>query len=80
MLFRSGTMLGAGLGIGMGIPMGQAMGQTVNQQFASSGVPPQQGMSFDEKIQAITKLGELKEKGFITEAQFELEKQKILNL
>lgn len=74
-----GNMMGAGMGIGMGLPMGQAMGQAVNQQFANSGVPPQQGMSFDEKIQAITKLGELKEKGFITEAQFEIEKQKILN-
>ena len=75
----AGAVLGAGLGLGMGLPMGQAMGQAVNQQFANSGVSPQQGMSFDEKIQAITKLGELKEKGFITEAQFEIEKQKILN-
>ena len=45
---------------------------------AASPPPPAAGMSMDEKMAQLKQLGELKASGILTEAEFEVQKAKIL--
>jgi hypothetical protein len=41
--------------------------------------PPAQGSAMDDKLAQLKQLGELKEQGVLTEAEFEVQKDKILH-
>lgn len=82
---QSGAMgagLGLGLGVGMGVPMGQVAGNIGQQLFlnpapATPGAPTGE-TSLDKKIESLKKLGELRDSGILTPAEFDAEKSKIL--
>ena len=46
------------------------------QQYAPP--PPPQGEDMDDKIASLTKLGQLRDQGILTDAEFEAQKAKIL--
>jgi hypothetical protein len=46
------------------------------QQYAPP--PPAQGEDMDDKIASLTKLGQLRDQGILTDAEFEAQKAKIL--
>jgi hypothetical protein len=46
------------------------------QQYAPP--PPPQGDDMDDKIASLTKLGQLRDQGILTDAEFEAQKAKIL--
>jgi membrane protease subunit (stomatin/prohibitin family) len=84
-----GAGIGLGVGVGMGVPIGSSMSSlATNIQTASSPPGPtaqttsegqkKQGIT-NEKIQMLKELAELKSQGVLSESEFELEKQKILN-
>jgi membrane protease subunit (stomatin/prohibitin family) len=82
---QSGVMgagLGLGLGVGMGVPMGQVtagMSQSIFDIGRTEKAPvPEGGLSIDKKLDALSKLAELKASGVLTDTEFEREKSKIL--
>ncbi len=79
-----GAGLGMGLGIGAGVPMGNTMAgisQHLNVAPAQDPNSPQKGLSeFDRKVEALSKLAELREKGILSQEEFDREKQKILSV
>ena len=87
-----GAGIGLGMGFGMGMPMGNAMSSlatNIKTQQGSSGTPqastdktspsPSRKLSQSKKIQMLKDLAKLKAQGILSENEFELEKQKILN-
>jgi len=46
------------------------------QQYAPP--PPPQGDDMDDKIASLTKLGQLRDQGILTDAEFEVQKAKVL--
>jgi membrane protease subunit (stomatin/prohibitin family) len=82
---QSGVMgagLGLGLGVGMGVPMGQVtagMSQSIFDLGRTEKTTVQDGaLSIDKKLEALSKLAELRAAGVLTEAEFEREKSKLL--
>ena len=78
-----GAGLGLGLGAGMGAPIGGAMAGivqnlNVNPQTAAPASSPAGAMDYSKKIELLTKLSELRDKGILNAEEFEREKQKIL--
>ena len=49
------------------------------QQYAAPAPPPAAAPSMDDKIAQLKELGVLKEQGVLTEIEFEVQKNKILN-
>jgi len=49
------------------------------QQAAAAAVPQQAGGDMDKKMAQLKELGQLKEQGLLTDAEFEVQKNKILN-
>lgn len=79
-----GAGLGMGLGIGAGVPMGNTMAgisQHLNVTPAQDPGASQKNLSeFDRKVEALSKLADLREKGILSQEEFDQEKQKILSL
>lgn len=89
-----GAGMGLGMGFGMGMPMGNAMSSlatNIQTQPGSSGASPPGSVTktsseeqkkhgiTEQEIQVLKELAELKAQGILSENEFELEKQKILN-
>lgn len=84
------ALVGAGIGLGAGVPIGSAVANTFGQMadFGGSKVQFQEhkgkepvenkGLDHSEKIKLLVSLAELKEKGILSEIEFEIEKRKIL--
>lgn len=78
-----GAGLGLGLGAGIGAPIGGAMAglsQNLNlnpPQGAAAGTPAG-AMDYGKKIELLTKLSDLRDKGILSAEEFDREKQKIL--
>jgi len=49
------------------------------QQAAAAAVPQQAGGDMDKKMSQLKELGQLKEQGLLSEVEFEVQKNKILN-
>ena len=81
-----GAGLGLGMGAGMGAPIGGAMagiGQNLNinpLQAPSAAPTPGSGATMDyaKKIELLTQLSELRDKGILSAEEFDREKQKVL--
>jgi membrane protease subunit (stomatin/prohibitin family) len=65
---------GAGAGLGAGIAMGQVMAENISKAGAGS----RAGAPADDVIRSIERLGELLQKGLLTQQEFESEKAKVL--
>ena len=90
-----GAGLGAGVGMGLGVPLGQGMGALAGQvqlgaQPASPPASPPAAppaapgvaappLSPRDRVQALRDIADLKSQGILTDAEFESEKQRILN-
>lgn len=71
---------GAGAGLGAGMMMANVMGQqmqNMNQQ-QQTGQPQTEKMSSDEIMNAIEKLGKMKESGLLTQEEFDTKKKELL--
>lgn len=78
-----GAGLGMGMGVGMGAPVGNAMGgiaqnMNINPPQQPTAAPAAPAMDFEKKIELLSKLSELRDKGILSPAEFDREKQKIL--
>ena len=77
---ESGGIAGAGAGLGAGMMMANVMGQqmqNMNQQ-QQTGQPQTEKMSSDEIMNAIEKLGKMKESGLLTQEEFDTKKKELL--
>ena len=77
---ESSGIAGAGAGLGAGMMMANVMGQqmqNMNQQ-QQSGQPQTEKMSSDEIMNAIEKLGKMKESGLLTQEEFDTKKKELL--
>ena len=77
---ESGGIAGAGAGLGAGMMMANVMGQqmqNMNQQ-QQTGQPKTEKMSSDEIMNAIEKLGKMKESGLLTQEEFDTKKKELL--
>lgn len=71
---------GAGAGLGAGMMMANVMGQqmqNMNQQ-QQTGQPQTEKMTSDEIMNAIEKLGKMKESGLLTQEEFDTKKKELL--
>jgi len=77
-----GAGLGMGLGLGAGVPMGNAM-SGISQHLNTAPPPATSGadqiFSYDKKLDALSKLSDLRDKGVLSQEEFDREKQKILS-
>ncbi len=72
---------GAGAGLGAGMMMANVMGQqmqNMNQQQQQTGQPQTEKMTSDDIMNAIEKLGKLKESGLLTQEEFDAKKKELL--
>ena len=77
---ESSGIAGAGAGLGAGMMMANVMGQqmqNMNQQ-QQTGKPQTEKMSSDEIMNAIEKLGKMKESGLLTQEEFDTKKKELL--
>jgi len=86
-----GGLAGAGVGMGAGLAMGQMMGQTLGQGNASASAsasvsagttpanPATQAPATEDPLQVIEKLGNLLQKGLLTQKEFDQKKAELLN-
>jgi len=77
-----GAGLGMGLGLGAGVPMGNAISgisQHLNTSATAEGVSQNPTFSYDKKLDALTRLSELRDKGVLSQDEFDREKTKILS-
>ena len=77
---ESSGIAGAGAGLGAGMMMANVMGQqmqNMNQQ-QQTGQPQTEKMSSDEIMNAIEKLGKMKESGLLTQEEFDTKKKELL--
>ena len=77
---ESSGIAGAGAGLGAGMMMANVMGQqmqNMNQQ-QQTGQPQTEKMSSDEIMNAIEKLGKMKESGLLTQEKFDTKKKELL--
>ncbi len=77
-----GTGLGAGMGVAMGMPIGQSFMQAGSQvKVEAAKTPPEEPAvsSSADRIKSLRELAQLRTDGILTEAEFEAEKQRILN-
>jgi membrane protease subunit (stomatin/prohibitin family) len=77
-----GAGLGLGVGLGAGVPMGNAMSSiagNVNTGPALADKAMTSDLDFVKKFEMLSKLSELKEKGILTQEEFDREKIKILS-
>jgi membrane protease subunit (stomatin/prohibitin family) len=76
-----GTSLGAGMGIAMGMPLGNSLAQTASHLQTEQPKPaPQVAVSsLADRLQSLRDLGELRTQGILNDAEFELEKRRLLN-
>lgn len=75
-----GGLAGAGVGLGAGMTMANMMGQQMQNQNQQSNEQqqPVQKMSADEIMNAIEKLGKMKETGILTQEEFDAKKKDLL--
>lgn len=73
-----GGMAGEGLGLGAGLAMGQAMAQNLSQGFGQAVQPPAAPAAEADPMAVLEKLGELYQKGILTEAEFTAKKAELL--
>lgn len=79
-----GAGMGMGLGVGLGVPMGNAVGsiaQQVNFNQKTEQADSQaesMNSSYEDKLEILEKLSNLKDKGILSKEEFEIEKRKIL--
>jgi len=73
-----GGMAGDGLGLGAGLAMGQAMAQNLSQAMQPQGSPAAPAAEADP-MALLEKLGELYQKGILTEAEFTAKKAELLS-
>ncbi|MBS1550660.1 MAG: SPFH domain-containing protein [Bacteroidetes bacterium] len=72
---------GAGAGLGAGMMMANVMGQqmqNMNQQQQQTGQPQTEKMTSDDIMNAIEKLGKMKESGLLTQEEFDAKKKELL--
>jgi membrane protease subunit (stomatin/prohibitin family) len=77
-----GAGLGLGLGVGAGVPMGSAMTGIANNLNTTTPPPAKDleaATGFEKKLEMLSKLSELKDKGVLTQDEFDREKNKILS-
>ena len=70
----AGSMVGLGAGAGLGAALGQMVGQAVQPPSK----PGSSRSAADDRIQQVKALGELRQAGVLTDAEFDAEKQRIL--
>lgn len=73
-----GGMAGDGLGLGAGLAMGQAMAQNLSQALQLQGATASPAAEADPMV-LLEKLGELYQKGILTEAEFTAKKAELLS-
>jgi membrane protease subunit (stomatin/prohibitin family) len=78
-----GSLVGDAMGLGAGVALGQVMAQQLSQGLHRQGGTAAQGPGVaaihpDEVMATLEKLGELKSKGILTEAEFSAKKAELL--
>lgn len=76
-----GAGLGLGLGAGIGAPIGGAMtgiAQNVSLTSATAATPTPSSIEYEKKLELLSRLSELRDKGVLSVQEFESEKQKLL--
>ena len=83
----SGDVMGAGIGLGAGLGIGGQIGGAMGMvagNMAGAMAPPvasiQETMTYQERLNFLKQLAELREQGVLNEAEFEAEKKKIMGL
>lgn len=80
-----GSLMAAGLGAGLGFGVGASVGGIVNN-FAPGPRPSgsvqaagsAQEMSYDERLNLITRLAQMRDQGILTEEEFQMQKTKLI--
>jgi membrane protease subunit (stomatin/prohibitin family) len=76
-----GSVVGDAMGLGAGVALGQVMAQQLSQGLHRQAAAQGQGVAVipsDEVMATLEKLGELKAKGILTEAEFSAKKTELL--
>ncbi len=75
-----GNIVGTMIGLGMANPLANTMGAMMQQNTQNAlNNSPIGGSNYDEIIELLRKLGELKSLGVLTEQEFEMKKTELLN-